>query len=327
MLGGRVAVTGVSGYLGQRLLHVLAAHPQGDAVIGIDWRPPPFTPPLLRFVRMDVRDPALADLLRAERVDALVHLAFIMQPARDRRWMRAVNVEGTRAVLEAVARAGVSQVVFISSVAVYGAHPDNPVPLSEESPLRPNADYPYALDKAEADALTQDFAVQHPGVAVTILRPAIVLGPHVDNFFSRYLSRWPLLLAVRGGDGPMQFVHEDDAAACIAACLRQRARGVYNLAGEGSLGWREVLRRARRPFVTLPAWWAYLVAALLWRARASLVAPPGQLAWVRFPSVVSTERLEREIGFRPRHSTAGALADFLRASLRRGRTRGSQPRR
>lgn len=261
---------------------------------------------------MDVRDPALADRLQAEGADALVHLAFVMQPLHDRRRMRAVNVEGTRAVLEAAARAGLSQVVFVSSVAVYGAHPNNPIPLTEESPLRPNPDYSYAQDKAAADRLAQEWAAHHPDVAVTILRPAIVLGPHVDNFFSRYLTRWPLLLAVRGGDGPMQFVHEDDLVACIVACLRRRARGAYNLAGEGSLGWREMLRWARRRYVTLPAWWAYAVAALLWQMRLPSVAPPGQLAWVRFPSVVSTEKLAREVGFRPRHSTLDALSALLR---------------
>jgi len=277
---------------------------------------------------MDVRDPTLADHLRAEGAGALVHLAFIVQPLHDRRRMRAVNVEGTRAVLEAAARAGLSQIIFVSSVAVYGAHPDNPIPLTEGSPLRPNPDYPYARDKAEADMLTQEFAARHPDVAVTILRPAIVLGPHVDNFFSRHLARWPLLLAVHGGDGPMQFVHEDDLAACVVACLRQKARGIYNLAGEGSLGWREVLRRARRRYVTLPAWWAYAVAGVLWQARLPSVAPPGQLAWVRFPSVVSTEKLAREVGFRPRHTTAEAFSAFLRTRRRSPeRTPESPPRR
>lgn len=324
MVARRIAVTGISGYLGQRLLHALAADSQWH-VVGVDRRLPTFVPPSLRFALMDVRDPALADLLRAERVDALVHLAFIMRPLHDRRRMRAINVEGTRAVLEAAARAGLSQVVFISSVAVYGAHPDNPIPLTEGCPLRPNPDYPYALDKAEADALTQDFAARHPAVAVTILRPAIVLGSHADNFFTRYLTRWPLLLAVRGGDGPLQFVHEDDAIACIIASLHREARGIYNLAGEGHLGWREVLRRARRPYVTLPAWWAYLVAAAFWYARVPSVAPPGQLAWVRFPSVVSMDKLAREVGFRPRHSTAEALAAFLSASPRSLRRKPESP--
>ncbi len=335
MMGRRIAITGVSGYVGQRLLHALSGESYGDCVIGIDLRPPinlsppPIPSPLpesgrgegaggekrgpaLRFLQMDVRAPTLAEHLRAEDADALVHLAFIVQPLHDRRRMRAVNVEGTRAVLEAAARAGLSQVIFVSSVAVYGAHPDNPIPLTEESPLRPNADYPYALDKAEADMLTQEFAARHPDIAVTILRPAIILGPHVDNFFSRHLARWPLLLAVRDGDGPLQFVHEDDLAACIVVCLRQKARGIYNLAGEGSLGWREALRRARRRYVTLPAWWAYAIAGFLWQARLPSVAPPGQLAWVRFPSVVSTDKLAREVGFRPRHSTADAFAAFLR---------------
>ena len=367
-----IAITGVSGYVGQRLLHALSAEPHGDTVIGIDLRPLPASstltrrhgeprisiqapaptlpraagegregaidkdvsvvqpialPGAFRLLQMDVRDPALADSLQAEGVGALVHLAFIVQPLHDRRRMQAVNIEGTRAVLEAAARAGLAQVIFVSSVAVYGAHPDNPIPLTEKSPLRPNPDYSYALDKAEADRITQEFAARHPGLAVTILRPAIVLGPHVDNFFSCYLIHWPFLLAVHGGDGPMQFVHEDDLATCIVACLRRRARGVYNLAGEGSLGWREVLRRARRRYITLPAWWAYAVAALLWQARLP-VAPPGQLAWVRFPSVVSTDKLAREVGFRPRRTTAAALSALLRTRCRSPeRTPESLPRR
>ena len=99
--------------------------------------------------------------------------------------MYDVDVNGTQAVLQAASEAGVEQVLVTSSVAAYGAFPDNPVPIAEDQPVRGQPDFPYARDKAEADRVCQLWAAEHPDRVMTIVRPAIVFGPNVDNYISR----------------------------------------------------------------------------------------------------------------------------------------------
>jgi len=167
------------------------------------------------------------------------------------------------------------------------------------------------LPQVARDVLCQGFAAQNADLAVAIVRPALVLGPHVDNYVTRYLRQWPALPVIRGGDAPMQFVHEDDVVALFLAILRQRARGVYNLGGGGTLRWSTVIRRAGRIPVVVPARVMYPLAEALWRLRIPGVgAPAGQLNLTRFPYIMSMAKAERELGFRPRYSTAEALEAF-----------------
>jgi UDP-glucose 4-epimerase len=141
-----VAITGAAGYVGGRLLARLLDEPDVETVVGLDVGPLPTGPERFIPYRRDVRDPSLADILARHRVDTLVHTAFVLYPPPRRlRQMAHINVNGTENVLRAAAQAGVRHAIFLSSTTVYGAWPDNPIPLTEEHPPRPNPDYPYAV--------------------------------------------------------------------------------------------------------------------------------------------------------------------------------------
>ena len=146
-----VAITGVSGYLGRRLLALLDADPDVERVVGIDIAEPHAGSPKLDFHQVDVRDARLVKVLPG--VDVLVHLAFQVDPIRDEERTRAVNVDGTRNVLEAAGATGIRKLVHASSAAVYGAHPDNDFPLTESSPLRANPEFSLAWHKLEAERI------------------------------------------------------------------------------------------------------------------------------------------------------------------------------
>ena len=143
-----VAVTGAAGLIAQRLLPRLAADWQ---VVGLDVREPG-----RRLRGVDVR---LVDISRSDLVpvlagaDVLVHLASVVDPLPDEALMARVNVEGARRVLAAAAKVGVRKVVRVSGAAVYGAWATNPVPLTEDSPLRPNPGFSPAIQAAEAERL------------------------------------------------------------------------------------------------------------------------------------------------------------------------------
>src|SRR2546421_409710 len=237
-LAATVVITGVSGFLGQAVLRRLAGSPAVGRVVGLDVREPGFRPRGLQFHLVDVTGSDLAPLF--EGADVLVHLAGVHDAIPDEELMARVNVGGTRRVLEAAASAGVSKVVLVSSAAVYGAWPNNPIPLNEDAPLRPNPGFPLGVHKAEVERLLAEWALARPAVVTTVLRPAFVLGARADHAVAR-LIRARVPLAVGGSTAPVQFVHEDDATEAIALAVERDLPGVYNVAADGWLS-REELR-------------------------------------------------------------------------------------
>jgi nucleoside-diphosphate-sugar epimerase len=301
-----VAVTGVSGYLGRRLLALLDADAAVERVVGIDVAEPLAGSPKLDFHQVDVRDARLVKVLPG--VDVLVHLAFQVDPIRDEERMRAINVDGTRNVLEAAGATGVRKLIQASSATVYGAHPDNDFPLTESSPLRANPDFSQAWHKLEAERMIEAFQEDHPEVVVTVLRPAIVFGPNVENFISRMLEA-PRVTTVKGYEPPLQLVHEEDVASAIHLAVQQDLPGAFNVAADGWLTGDEVLAVTGKKRVELPEAVAFSLADRLWKMRVSQ-APPGELHFVMHPWVVDNAKL-KAAGWVPMHGNREALVEAM----------------
>lgn len=306
-----VAVTGVAGYLGQRLLALMDADPDVDRVIGIDVAEPLLGSPKLDFHQMDVRDVRLAKVLAG--ADVLAHLAFAFNPMHDEERMRAINVDGMANALESADAAGISKIVYPSSASVYGAHPDNDFPLTEESPLRANPDFSYPAHKLETERLIERFVEAHPDVLVTVLRPAIVFGRHVENFISRMMET-PRLLTVQGYEPPLQLVHEDDVATALELAIRKHLPGAYNVAADGWLSAEEVEEISGKRRLEVPETVAFTITDRLWRAHLNF-APPGSLHFVMHPWVVDNAKLKAE-GWKPSRGNREILQETIEA--RRG---------
>lgn len=308
-----VAITGVGGYIAGRLLRLLEAHPQCERIIGLDLKPPSVSAAKLKFFRRDVRDPELGRLFQQEGVKRIIYLAFVLNPIHDREEMHTINLGGTRNILEAALAGRVEQVIATSSTSAYGALPDNPPRLTEEMPLRAGPAFQYAQDKREMDLLLQDFARQHPELAVVIFRPCIVMGPHLDNFISRGMLQ-PLNLVIDGNNPELQFVHEDDVARALVLAWERKAAGIYNLVGEGVIRLEEAWRlKGRGVRLNLPAWLAYPLIELSWRLRLKVLeAPSSALDFFRWPWVADGEKARKELGFAPEPSTRRLWQDYLR---------------
>jgi UDP-glucose 4-epimerase len=142
-----IAITGISGYLGQLIFLRLDKEKSVKTIIGTDISQPKSTSDKLKFFTTDIRDHRIANILKENSANVVVHLAFIMAVTRNPEKARDIDVNGTKNVLDACEKANVRKVVTASSTVVYGAHPDNPDWLTEDSPLRGNPDYFYCARK------------------------------------------------------------------------------------------------------------------------------------------------------------------------------------
>ena len=313
----RVAVTGASGYLGRLLVNRLARREEVERILAIDIRPMRRElPPKVEFVKRDITQD-ISDLLIKHRVDCVAHLAFVIRPDRNRERARRVNVEGAANVLDGCAAAGVEQVLYMSSATVYGAHPDNPPLLTECAPLRPVAGFQYAEAKVEVEELLREFGRRHRDASVCVLRACPVLGPDADNFVARNLGR-RALVGVTGCDPPMQFLHEDDASEIMARCLLNRVDGTYNVGGRDTLRMGEMARMAGSRLVRVPAPLLCGATELSWRLGLQSNTPACGLDFIRYPWVVSGDKLEREHWLRAERSSEEAWESFVSHSGDRG---------
>jgi UDP-glucose 4-epimerase len=309
----RYLITGGSGYIGSRLVAALSEREEVERILICDVRPPAVYRPGVAYRSLDVRDGrAVRAAVDEERPDVVVHLAFVLNPIHDEALTYEIDVGGTHNVLEACSAADVGQVLVTSSSTAYGAFPDNPVPLTEEHPVRGVAGFEYARDKAESDRLCQLWALQHPDRVMTIVRPCIVFGPSVDNYLVRLWTKQPFQADFGLPDPGIQFVHEDDVVSAVLALLDGRFGGAFNVAGEGVMPVEECASIVGLPRRRVPLRAYRRFASLMWLVRAS-EAPPGSLDFAVYPWIVSNAKLKEVAGWEPRYSSRETFEITMRA--------------
>jgi len=310
-----ILITGISGYIGTTLAKALIADPHVEAVVGIDIRHPTITPKKLKFYRHDVRKP-MAEMMTAHAIDTVVHTAYVLPPLHDKALMESINVEGTRNVLAACARAGVGHLLVTSSATAYGFHADNPIPLTETDPLRGNPDFTYAKNKSEIEAILARFAVRNPQIGVTVLRPCFVMGPNMDNPFSDHLKK-PLVVLPKE-TMPLQFVHETDLMRAILHCLKNKHTGIFNIAGEGTLTVAEMIGLMGNRPVWVPIRLLYPLNQIAWTLRFTFLTrfPSPALGLFHYSWVASPKKFIDQTGFVYRYDSRQAFEDFARQAGR-----------
>ncbi len=262
----------------------------------------------VKFLLHDVTDP-IHGLLRDHEINSVAHLAYLLNPGRNRAAVSKVNIGGTANVLDASVLAGVKHILCFSSTTVYGAHADNPPLLTEDSPLRPVAGFQYGETKVAVELLLRDFVRREKGPTVSILRSCPVMGPWTDNFISRTFSR-SLFVGIRGCDPPMQLLHEDDMTDILSRCLLERIPGTYNVAGEDSIRWSEMAEAFGKKIVYLPAGLLYGMTSLSWAMRLQNESPASGLDFIRYRWTVSTEKIRRDLNVSFKYSSREALMSF-----------------
>jgi len=307
-----VALSGADTFLGRSLVGLLEEDDRVARIVAADVQRPPTAGHKTRFYEVDLTQPSvdarLAEILQAEDVDTLLHLAFLASPTHATAWAHELESVGTMHVLDACRQRPVDKLVVWSQTLLYGPRPQNPNFLTERHPLAGIPGSSFLEDKIQAEREVGRYAESQPGCCVTVLRLAPILGPTVDGFVTRWLSR-RLVPTIMGFDPLLQFVHELDAVAAFKHALDRDVPGTFNIVGAGVLPVSTVVKLAGRVAVPIPAFVARQAGSMLWAAHLN-EAPAAFLDYLRYLCVAAPEHARDVLGFRPAFTSREAVLDF-----------------
>ena len=324
--GLTVAVTGPTGEIGMPFVRALERSSEVGRIRAMARRP--FDPAELGWSKTEYRQgdildrPAVDELVAG--ADVVVHLAFIVVQATSSSY--DINIEGSRNVFDASVAAGVSRLVYTSSIAAYGYH-DVDGRLTEDMPARGTDRHAYSHQKAEVERVL-DESLASGATDAYVFRPCIVAGPESPALLdqlpyiqiqeklpatvTRALGQVPGLRPVLPDHGvPFQLVHHDDvAAALVAATLGRGKPGIYNLAADGEITITELAGELGWHAVPIPRQALAAGAEALSRVPA-LEVQAGWLEALRYPMLMDCSRAKIELGWEPAYDARETLRELV----------------
>ncbi|HEU5033632.1 MAG TPA: NAD-dependent epimerase/dehydratase family protein [Mycobacteriales bacterium] len=330
----RIVITGASGNVGSRTVAALLDSGRVDSILGLVRRPPvDGWAPAVSWQRCDISLAASESVLREAMAgaDAVVHLAWQIQPGRDLDQLRRANVDGSRRVFEAAAAAGVPALVYASSVGAYSAGPKDD-PVDESWPTEGVPSSSYSRQKSEVERILDDVEARS-AMRVVRLRPGLIFQAAAASEVARYflgpfvpraMLQRRLLPVVPAFDRLVfQAVHTDDVgAAYAAAVLSAEARGAFNIAADPVIDAAVLAEALDARVVRVPLSAVRASAAAAYQARL-IPTEPGWLDMAVALPVMATDRAREVLGWRPKHTSTAALLEILEA-MRNG-TGGPSP--
>jgi len=326
----KVIVTGATGNVGTSTVKALSESPEIDEIVGLARREPTLTLPKTSWVEANVLSADLAAIFAG--ADAVIHLAWAIQPSRDAVTLERINVEGSRRVFEAVAAAGVPKLVHASSVGAYSCGPKDRE-VGEDWPTEGTPMSFYSRHKVAVERELDRFEAGNPETRVVRMRPALIfkdeaateirrlfVGPFLPNFLLRrgLLPALPRIDRLR-----FQAVHSEDVGQAYLRAVLADVDGAFNLAAEPPLSPEELAERIGVRSFPVPARVVRRLAEVSWRLRLQ-PTPPGWLDMARNVPLMSSERARAELGWEPRHSGVEALEELLEG-MREGHGDGTPP--
>ena len=309
----RVLVTGLGTFWGGRVAQALEANPAVEVIVGLDTTEPTVELERTEYVRVDANYSILSRIVRATRVDTIIHTFLVMDPTQmSQRAMHEINVIGTMNLFAAASAASstVRSVIVKSSTVVYGCAPEDPVWFTESTARSRPAREPIERSLEAVEGYVRDFAEDNPHVNVALLRFSNVIGAELETPLTRLLQL-PVVPSIFGFDPRFQFVHEDDVIKSLLFAFNNNLPGVFNVAGDGLLPWSEVAALCGKRTVALPPVATGFLTSPL-RQLGVLDLPEEYEGLLKYGRGVDNHRL-KNFGFRYEHTSTEAVEAFIRA--------------
>ena len=317
----RIVVVGATGNVGTSVLRSLIADPQVDAIVGISRRKPALQLDKVEWAAADIVTDDLVPLFRG--ADAVIHLAWLIQPSRDRAVTKAVNQDGSRRVFAAAAEAKVPSLVYASSVGSYSPGPKD-YTIDESWPTQGIPTSFYSVDKAATERMLDSLEEEHPGIRVVRLRPGLIfkresasevrrlfIGPLLPNPLVRpdFIKVVPNIPNLR-----FQCLHSYDVGEAYRLAATTGARGAFNIAADPIIDPHELADMFGAVLVPMSGDLLRRLMHWSWRLRLQ-PSPEGWIDLALQAPLLDTKRARTDLGWEPRFTSKQALMELL-AGLR-----------
>ncbi len=304
----RIAITGMCGEWGKILADALTKKNPFECVLGLDIKEPAFTFPNFHFQKIFLTDKKNLILsLQKHKIQAVVHLAFLISTQTKISDVMQVNVDAARNVAEAVYDLGMKKFVLGSSTTVYGAFlRRKKIIVTENTPVHPNKDYSFAVLKAAVeDAVQYVFDGSRP-IDCVILRRAQLLSPYSKIILPFGLNALPFSLTFLGSNAPLQLIHAKDLSALTLLAVTKKANGIYNAVADGAIRLSELVNALGK--IPVPV---HPLAAKFGLSLLSLAGATGELSgginYFIEPPRCSNEKIKKEFRYTFQYSAQEAV--------------------
>ncbi len=308
----KIAITGVNSFVGSNLIRRLSNDPRYH-IVAIDIKKPDFLEKGAKFYKIDLTEPVvdgvIAEIFKKEKIEQVVHLAFLSSPIRNTTFSHELEVIGTLNIIHAASAVKLNKFVIRSTTMAYGANATNPNFLTEQHPLRAGSEMAYLRDKMEIENVVRRFSEKNPNTTVSVLRVCNIMGPTIKNFFTSYLSS-PVVMTIMGYDPLFQFVHEEDVIDIFRLVVDGNFQGIFNIVGRGVLPFSTILKLAGKISLPFPYPIAHATVSALWSLDLSPV-PPAFLNFLRYICVADGNKAKRVLNFQARYTTKDSVESFI----------------
>lgn len=309
----QILVTGAAGVLAQETISRLSANYK---VIAIDFRRAVQIGDDIPSFRVDFLKRGFEDIFRTHKIDAVIHLGRIGTDIGGSHLRYNANVRGTQKLFDLCVKYSVGQVIVLSSFFVYGASPFNPALLDEDTPLKASDLTLNLIDSVELENLSQIYMYKYRKLHVKILRPCNIAGPGVRNNIGRLLSN--KAAPVLWGFNPvMQFIHLSDMADAIVRAYRKKnAPGIYNIAPNDWVPYKEVLKRCGIIGVPMPSIPPNLPMAIS-RMVGWSAFPSYLVNYFKYPTIIDGSCFAKTFDFKPKRSLEEIFTHYRELKAKR----------
>lgn len=307
----RVLITGAGGDIGGRLVKILLQNEDVE-LYTTELRDLPENTG--RHGIFDVRDDGFFAWLEGVKPQVIIHLASIVKlpSSMSREEAHDIDVKATEKLARTSVELGVEKLVVTSSGAAYGYWDDNPEWISEATPVRGNEDYFYSSHKRQVEELLESYRNDFPQLKQVVLRPGTVLGPNFENPITNMFEK-NIISGIAGSQSPFVMIWVDDLVQYIVEAALTDVEGVFNVAGDGTLGLKQIASRLNKPFLPIPSWLIKAVLAVLKPLGLSQYGPE-QVKFIQYRPVLSNSKIKSTFKHQPIYNTEQTFEAFLASS-------------